>query len=106
MQWKQWCTDETWSPPVQILKRHEMPRLGEWLPNQTEMQFPSGGQANLDWISKVEAWCAAQPSASKYNGLDRDLHGCVEQSYTNCLGPMPRAGTWRTCCGPCAGFLM
>ena len=54
------------------------------------MQFPSGGQANLDWVSKVEAWCAAQPSASKYNGLDREfawLRGAILHQLPGTYAP-------------------
>ena len=37
------------------------------------MQFPSGGQPNLDWLSKLEAWCSTQPGASSYHGLEKEF---------------------------------
>ena len=37
------------------------------------MQFPSGGQPNLDWLSKLEAWCSTQPGASSYQGLEKEF---------------------------------
>ena len=73
MQWKQRCTDETWSQPVQILKQDEIHKLGRWRPDLTDMQFPSGGQPNLDWLSKLEAWCSTQPGASNYHGLEKEF---------------------------------
>lgn len=73
MQWKQWCTDESWSTPVQIVAPHEVQQLRSWRPTQEPMEFPSGGQAILDWLGRLEAWCASQPAGTSYDGLDTEF---------------------------------
>ena len=73
MQWKQWYTDDSWSAKFQILQRHEICHLGGWRPAPGKMEFPSGGQVILDWLSKLEAWCAAQPVGSAHLGLHAEF---------------------------------
>ena len=73
MQWKQWATEEMWSKPVQVLSAPEAVLLGQWRPAEEKMEFPSGGQVILDWIGRLEAWCAAQPAGSTYLGLHREF---------------------------------
>ena len=69
MQWEQWATDEAWSKPIQVLSAPEVVRVGQWRPAEDKMEFPSGGQQMLDWLGRLEAWCAAQPARSVYVGL-------------------------------------
>ena len=42
MQWKQWCTDESWSRPIQLLAPHEIPAVAAWRPAQQPMEFKHG----------------------------------------------------------------
>ena len=72
MQWKQWCTDESWSRPVKIIQAHEVARVGNWRPEPGHMEFPHG-QNMLDWIDRLEAWCAAQPLGSAYQGINLEF---------------------------------
>ena len=39
MQWKQWCTDETWSRPIQLLAPHEVHLVAAWRPARLPMEF-------------------------------------------------------------------
>jgi hypothetical protein len=73
MQRKQWTTDEAWSTPVQVLSAPEVVRVGQWRPAEDNMEFPSGGRPLLDWLGRLEAWCAAQPAGSAYLGLHNEL---------------------------------
>ena len=73
MQWKQWCTDEAWSRPVQIILAEEVRHVAAWRPVREIMEFPNGGQGILDWIGRLEAWCAGQPQGTAYQGLDLEF---------------------------------
>lgn len=73
MQWKQWTTDEAWSKPVQVLSLPEAVLLGQWRHSEQNMEFQSGGQPILDWVGRLEAWCAAQPVGSEYLGLHHEF---------------------------------
>ena len=73
MQWKQWSTDEAWSKPVQILSASEAASLKQWRPAEEKMEFPSAGRDILDWLGRLEAWCASQPAGSDYLGLHSEF---------------------------------
>ena len=73
MQWKQWSSDEAWSKPIQIVSVSEAAMMKQWRPAEGKMDFPSGGQTILDWLGRLEAWCAAQPAGSDYLGLHREF---------------------------------
>ena len=73
MQWKQWTTDEAWSKPVQVLSAPEVVRVRQWRPAEDNMEFPSGGQPMLDWLERLEAWCAAQPARSVHLALHHEF---------------------------------
>ena len=73
MQWKQWNSDEAWSAPVQILSASEAQHLKQWRPEQATMEFPEKGRQRLDWLGRLEAWCAAQPAESDYLGLHAEF---------------------------------
>ena len=73
MQWKQWCTDENWSRPIQLLAPHEVQLMAAWRPGRPPMEFPENGRANLNWVNQFETWCASQPEQTLYQGLEREL---------------------------------
>ena len=73
MQWKQWSTDEAWSKPVQILSASKAAALKQWRPAEEKMEFPSAGRDILDWLGRLETWCAAHPAGSDYLGLHREF---------------------------------
>ena len=73
MQWKQWATDEAWSTPVHILSASDAAVLKRWHPAEATMEFPSAGAPILDWLGRLEAWCASQPAGSDYLGLHREF---------------------------------
>ena len=73
MQWKQWCTDEASSKPVQLLSASEAASLKQWRPAEEKMEFPSQGAPILDWLGRLEAWRAGQPAGSDYLGLHREF---------------------------------
>lgn len=73
MQWKRWSTDEAWSRPVQILSASEAAFLKQWRPAEQKMEFPSAGAPILDWLGRLETWCAAQPAGSDYLGLHSEF---------------------------------
>ena len=90
MQWKQWCTDTEWSKPVQMLSELEARKLAKWLPVRSKMAFPDGGGTILDCISKLEAWCAAQPPESQYLGLHNEfawLRAAVQHQVPGAYAP-------------------
>ena len=72
MQWKQWSTDEAWSTPIQMVSASEVAALKRWRPAAQPMEFPEAGR-KLDWLGRLEAWCAAQPAGSNYLGLHREF---------------------------------
>jgi len=72
MQWKQWCTDETWSKQILIVPACMMDTLGQFRPAKLTMEFPAQGQTILDWINKFELWCSSQPEG-KYRNLDAEI---------------------------------
>lgn len=72
MQWKQWCTDETWSKPLLVVDADGMGSLGQFRPAKLKMEFPHQGQPILDWVDRFELWCAAQPG-SKYQHLEAEM---------------------------------
>eukprot|EP00974_Lingulodinium_polyedra_P046784 4483201-Lingulodinium_polyedra.AAC.1 len=37
------------------------------------MEFPSNGTQIIDWLGRLEAWCATQPAGSDYLGLLREF---------------------------------
>ena len=73
MQWKQWATDEAWSTPVHILSASDAAMLKRWHPAAATMEFPSAGAPILDWLGRLEAWCASQPAGSDYLGLHSEF---------------------------------
>ena len=73
MQWKQWATDEAWSTPVHILSASDAAVLKRWHPAEATMEFPSAGAPILDWLGRLEAWCASQPAGSDYLGLHSEF---------------------------------
>ena len=90
MQWKQWCTDETWSRPIQLLAPHEVQPVGAWRPAQLPMQFPSQGTSILGWLNRFEAWCGSQPAGTAYLGLEREfvwLRAAVQHQVPGIYAP-------------------
>ena len=73
MQWKQWCTDEAWSKPARIITAEEVRHVAAWRPVREDMEFPQAGQNILDWLGRLESWCAGQPSGTPYQGLDMEF---------------------------------
>ena len=71
MQWKQWCTDESWSRPVLLVPQEGIPSLAPFRPPCLDMVF-SAGQSILDWINRFEMWCSSQP-VGQYHGLDAEF---------------------------------
>ncbi len=84
VQWKQWCTDEAWSKPVHLVTGTYIPVLGAFRPQCHEMVFPSASTI-LDWINRLEAWCAGQP-VGKYKGLQAEFHWLRQAVTHNLLG--------------------
>ena len=71
MQWKQWCTDEQWSRPVELVPGADVRSLASFRPSCRDMEF-SLGQAILDWINRFEVWCTSQP-VGKYKDFDNEF---------------------------------
>ena len=71
MQWKQWCTDESWSRPVLLIPQDGIPLLGLFRPPCLDMEF-SAGQSILDWVNRFEVWCSSQPVGA-YHGLEAEF---------------------------------
>ena len=90
VQWKQWATDEAWSTPVQILSAQGAACLKQWRPAEAKMEFPSAGAPILDWLRRLEAWCASQPAGSDYLGLHREfgwLRAAVDHTLPGTYAP-------------------
>ena len=90
MRWKQWCTDESWSAPVQIVAPHEVQQFKDWRPSRETMEFSSGGRGILDWVDRLEAWCVAQPAGTAYQGLGAEfqwLRNAVRHSLPGAYAP-------------------
>lgn len=73
MQWKHWATDESWSKAVQLFSAQEALRLGQRRPALAKMEFQDTGLPMLDWLGRLEAWCAASLAGSPYLGLGREF---------------------------------
>ena len=73
MQWKHWATDEAWSTPVRMLSVEEAACLKQWRPAQKRMEFPEAGAPILNWLARLETWCASQPAGSDYLGLQNEF---------------------------------
>ena len=71
MQWKQWCTDEQWSPAVLLVPEADVPSLASFRPPCRDMEF-SAAQSMLDWINRFEVWCSSQP-VGKYKDFDQEF---------------------------------
>ena len=69
IQWKQYMTDNAWSEPVLLVPQENIAEFARFRPAPNVMEFSGGGQANLDWIAKLEHWCASMPGG-KYTGLE------------------------------------
>ena len=85
VQWKQWCTDEPWSKPLLLVPPCEILILGAFRPECHVMAFPSEGQAILDWINRLEAWCAGHP-AGAYQGYEAEFHWLRQAATHNLPG--------------------
>ena len=93
MQWKQWATDEAWSTPVHILSASDAAMLKRWHPAAARMEFPSAGAPILDWLGRLEAWCASQPAGSDYLGLHSEftwLRAAVSHTLPGTYAPGKR----------------
>ena len=47
--------------------------LKRWRPAQAKMGFPSAGAPILEWLGRLETWCASQPAGSDYLGLHTEF---------------------------------
>lgn len=72
MQWKQWCTDETWSKPLLVVGADSISSLGQFRPDKLKMEFPQQGQTILDWVQRFEYWCSTQ-TGGKYQCLKAEM---------------------------------
>ena len=84
MQWKQWCTNEEWSMPVQLLSASEAQEMKSWRPSPRHMKFNNAGQDIMVWLGRLETWCAAQPDGSVYLGLHREFTW-LRDAINHCL---------------------
>ena len=94
MQWKQWTTDEAWSKPVQVLSVPEAVVFGQFRPAAANMEHPSGA-AILDWLGRLEQWCAASPAGSQYLGLDHEfawLRAAIDHTLPGAYAPGTQVG--------------
>lgn len=73
MQWKQWCTDETWSKEVLVVPACRMDALGRFRPAQLTMEFASNGNPILEWINRFELRCGSQPEGCKCRHLAQEM---------------------------------
>ena len=51
----------------------EAAALKQWRLAEENMESPSAGRDILDWVGRLETWCAAQPAGSDYLGLHREF---------------------------------
>ena len=56
-----------------MLSASEAASLKQWRPAEEKMEFPSAGREILDWLARLETWCAAQPAGSDYMGLHSEF---------------------------------
>ena len=89
MQWKQWCTDESWSRPVLLVPQEDIPSLASLRPPCLDMEF-SAGQSILDWINRFEV-CALRSPWVRTTAWMLSSGGCVPSCTTRCLGSTSRA---------------
>ena len=71
VQWKQWCTDESWSTPILLVQEADMESVASFRPSNHDMVF-SAAQSILDWIDRFEVWCMSQPVGT-YRGYDNEF---------------------------------
>ena len=72
VQWKQWCTDESWGKKILLVPAEQISILGLFRLACLDMAFPSGGQPILEWINRFEVWCASQP-VGQYKELQNEF---------------------------------
>ena len=85
VQWKQWCTDESWGKKILLVPAEQISILGLFRPACLDMAFPSGGQPILEWINRFEVWCASQP-VGKYKELQNEFVWLREIVHHTVLG--------------------